>query len=147
MYDLSTGGACYFDENNFRKLNHELLNNLRFAQTSYLKVLRDQPRGNDEKKCLNNVQKKGYHPIYNPFFDADFGPNNSIYNSPPDLLHCFCAGMIKSVLLRTLYIIDAVSKYDGKDYNFSQNAVLFDMRLRQFPIIPRNIDCASLTKD
>jgi hypothetical protein len=146
MYDLSTGGAYDFDENNFRKLNHELLNNLRFAQTSYLKVLRDQPRGNDEKKCLITVQKKGYHPIYNPFFDADFGPNNSIYNSPPDLLHCFCAGMIKSVLLWTLYIIDAVSKYDGKDYNFSQNAGLFDMRLRQFPVIPRNIPHLRLCK-
>jgi len=62
-YDLSTGGAYDFDENNFIKLNHELLNNLRFTQTSYLKVLRDQPRGNDEKKCLITVQKKGYYRI------------------------------------------------------------------------------------
>jgi len=27
MYDLNMGGAYDFDENNFRKLNHELLNN------------------------------------------------------------------------------------------------------------------------
>ena len=94
------------------------------------------------------MQKKGYHRIYNPCFDADFGPNNSIYNSPPDLLHCFCAAMIKCELLWwTLYIIDAVSKYDGKDYKFSQNAGLFDMRLRQLPrMIYLTFDCASLTK-
>jgi len=104
-----------------------------------LKNLRDQSRGNDEKKYLISVQKKGYHPIYNPFFNADFGPNNSIYNSQPDLLHCFCAGMIKFVLLWTLYIIDVVSKYDGKDNIFSQNAGLYDMRLGQFLIIPPNI--------
>jgi len=97
MYNLSAGGAYDFNENNFRKLNHELLNNLRFAQTSYLKVLSDQPREHDEKKGLITVQKIGYYPIYN-FFYADFGPYNSICNSPPDLLHCYCAGMIKSVL-------------------------------------------------
>jgi len=69
-----------------------------------------------------------------------------MYNSPPDLLHCFCEEMIKSVPLSTLYIIDAISKYDGKDHNFSQNAGLFDMSLRQFPVIPDNIPHLRLCK-
>jgi len=68
MYDFSTGGTYDFDENNFRKLNRELLNNLRIAQTSYLKVLKGEPREYDETKCLTTVQKKGYHPIHNHFF-------------------------------------------------------------------------------
>ena len=54
-------------------------------------------------------------------------------------MHLFSAGLIKSVLLWTLIIIDAISKYDGEDYNFSQSTGLFDIRLKQFPIIPKNI--------
>ena len=101
--------------------------------------MKGEDREAEEMQVLVTMQKKGYHPIYNPFFNAPFGPNNSIYNSPPDLMHLFSAGLIKSVLLWTMTIIDAVSKYEGTDYNFSQNAGLFDMRLRQFPAIPRNI--------
>ena len=32
MYDLNTGGAYDFDQNNFRKLNHELLNVIGFIE-------------------------------------------------------------------------------------------------------------------
>ena len=146
MYDLRKGGAYVYNADNFRIVNEELLNNIRIAQSCYLKSLKGEVREAEEKEVLVTMQKKGYHPIYNPFFDAPFGPNNSIYNSPPDLMHLFSAGLIKSVLLWTMTIIDAVSKYEGTDYNFSQNAGLFDMRLRQFPAIPRNIPHMHLCK-
>ena len=52
--------------------------------------------------------------------------------------------MIKSVLLWTLAIIDAISKCDYKEHitselKFSQNGGIFDIRLRQFPVLTKNI--------
>jgi hypothetical protein len=147
-YDLRQSEPYVFNMNNFRNLNVELVNEIQMAELIYLKDLKGIPKGVGEKDFLENLENKGYHPISNPFFNAPFGPNNSIYNSPPDLMHLYSAGLIKSVLLWTLTIIDAVSKYDGKDYNykydgkdynFSQNAGIFDIRLQQFPIMPRNI--------
>ena len=139
MYDLRASETYVFNIKNFRNLNHDLLNEIRMAESINLKVLKKEHREPGENELLDTLEKKGYLPINNPFFDAPFGPDNSIYNSPPDLMHLFSAGLIKSVLLWTLIIIDAISKYDGEDYNFSQSTGLFDIRLKQFPIIPKNI--------
>jgi len=58
MYDLSTGGACDFDEEKNRKLNHELLNNVQIPQTRYLKVLKGELREKNENNCLLPCRKK-----------------------------------------------------------------------------------------
>ena len=67
IYDLSNGGAYIYNVEEFRNVNDELLNNIRIAQSCYLKSLKGEDRESEEKQVLVIVQKKGYHLIYNPF--------------------------------------------------------------------------------
>ena len=135
MYDSRKGGPYVYKPENVRKLTDTLKNDIRTAEKCQMKYLNDEHIEANERLFVKDLESKGFHPINNPFFDAPFGSNNSIYNSPTDLMHLFSAGLIKSVLLWTMIIIDAVSKCAG----FSQNKGLFDIRLKQFPIIPKNI--------
>ena len=135
MYDSRNGGPYEYKPENVRKLTDRLKQDIRKAEKYQLKYLKDEHMEANETLFLKTLESKGYHPINNPFFDAPFGSNNSIYSSPTDLMHLFSAGLIKSTLLWTMTIIDAISKCDG----FYQNAGLFDIRLKQFPIIPKNI--------
>ena len=71
------------------------------------------------------MERKGYHPIINPFFNASFGVDNHIYNTPTDLMHLFLCGLIKSVLQWTLIIIGEINHHVGdtnnKDYTYTHN--------------------------
>lgn len=89
---------------------------------------------------LKDLQERGYHPIYNPFFKAHFGNDNHIYKSPTDVMHLFACGLIKSVLLWTLTIICEIRSHlaaDNRTYPYSNNTGLFDKRLRDFPNVPK----------
>ena len=144
MYDIRNGGPYIFKQENFRKLDDTLKSDIRDAEKCQQKYLMNGQLSKNETLSCKTLERKGYHPINNPFFDAPFGFNNSICNSPTDLMHLFSAGLIKSVLLWTLAIIDAISKCDYKEHittelKFSQNAGIFDIRLRQFPVLTKNI--------
>ena len=91
-----------------------------------------------DNKRLQALEEKGYHPINNPFFNAPFGNDNHIYNSPVDLMHTFLCGIIKSVLQWTLIIVGEIRLHvDVKQSTpLSQNQGLLDQRLREFPIVP-----------
>ena len=91
-----------------------------------------------DNKILQALEEKGYHPINNPFFNAPFGNDNHIYNSPVDLMHTFLCGIIKSILQWTLIIVGEIRLHvDVKQSTpFSQNQGLLDQRLREFPNVP-----------
>jgi hypothetical protein len=139
MYEMRKGGPYIRNPANFRVLNDELIHNIKEGEKYQLKYLKGERMEAGESNFIGNLGNKGYHPINNPFFGAPFGSHNSIYNSPTDLMHLFSAGLIKSVLFWTLTIIDAISKCDYNEGMFAQNAGLFDIRLKQFPVLPKNI--------
>jgi hypothetical protein len=89
---------------------------------------------------LQELKDNGYHPIVNPFFEAPFGLNNHIYNSPTDVMHLFSCGLIKSVLLWTLTIIGEVQCHvvggNNKPNPYTNSKGLLDSRLRAFPNVP-----------
>jgi hypothetical protein len=92
-----------------------------------------------ESKRLRELQEKGYHPINNPFFNAPFGKDNHIYNTPVDLMHTFLCGIIKSVLQWTLIIVGEIRLHHdekNKNYPFAFNQGLLDQRVRAFPNVP-----------
>ena len=91
-----------------------------------------------EHNLLKDLQDKGHHPIINPFFDAPFGIDNHIFNTPTDIMHLFSCGLIKSVLLWTLAIIGEIRthKVGISSFPYSNNSGLFDQRLQSFPAVP-----------
>jgi len=59
-----------------------------------------------QKRVLKSLKFRNVHPHANPFHFAKMGFNNDIYKAnPPDLLHLFCAGLMKSLTQWTLTII------------------------------------------
>ena len=146
MYDIQKGGTYIYNPESFRKLDDTLKQDIKDAERYQQKYLMGNQLTSNERLFRKTLEKKGYHPITNPFLDAPFGSNNSIYNSPTDLMHLFSAGLIKSVLLWTMTIIDVISKCDYNEHKFSQNVGIFDLRLKQFPYLPKNIAHLYMTK-
>jgi hypothetical protein len=91
-----------------------------------------------DKLTLKALENEGYHPINNPFFNAPFGVDNHIYNTPTDLMHLFLSGLIKSVLQWTITIIGEIRHHVGNNQlkPYANNQGLFDQRLRGFPHVP-----------
>ena len=73
------------------------IQNIRECDEISEKSLKGGKYSKAESKRLQELQEKGYHPINNPFFNAPFGKDNHIYNTPVDLMHTFLCGIIKSV--------------------------------------------------
>ena len=58
------------------------------------------------KEAINLLQLQNVHAHSNPFHFAPMGANNNIYKgNPPDLLHMFCAGLMKGMVQWILTII------------------------------------------
>ena len=107
------------------------------GEKSFQKYLNGERYAAEELQSLKNLQGKGYHPIFNPFFNAPFGENNHIYNSPTDVMHLFACGLIKSVLQWTLIIICEIRSHSVQEkFPYATNTGLFDKRLMEFIYVP-----------
>jgi len=88
-----------------------------------------------EKLVLNEFSEQNIQPFINPFFYAPMGINNNILRAtPPDTLHCFGAGLMKSLVKTIITIIfNLSSKDDGrKKPSFKLNKGVFDRRVSMF---------------
>ncbi len=138
MYQSKECGPYNPEVDNLRDLS--VVPQIQEAQETFVKYLSGERYTADEMNSLKDLQERGYHPIYNPFFKAHFGNDNHIYKSPTDVMHLFACGLIKSVLLWTLTIICEIRSHlaaDNRTYPYSNNTGLFDKRLRDFPNVPK----------
>jgi len=68
----------------------------------------------EQKAAIRLLKNQNIHPHENPFHYAPMGYDNHIYKAnPPDLLHLFCAGLMKSLTQWVLTIILQVND-EGK---------------------------------
>jgi len=75
---------------------------------------------------LVSVKNLSLHALPNVFHDLPMGADNSIFNSPPDLLHTYPAGMMKSITIWTMTIIDCISKSGNKHFTHAKgNRLLY----------------------
>jgi len=64
----------------------------------------------EQKTILKKLNDQNVHAHTNPFHFSPMGFDNNIYRAnPPDLLHLFCAGLMKSLTQWTLTIILALN--------------------------------------
>jgi hypothetical protein len=136
MYNTIDGNQYDPQEDTLRDMN--IVEQIKEGENIYLNQLKGEKCNAEDKIYLENLGGKGYHPITNPFFKAPFGVNNHIYNTPTDLMHLFSCGLIKSILLWTLTIINEISSHEATDKStpFTNNTGLFDQRLREFINVP-----------
>jgi len=60
----------------------------------------------EQKIAIDNLRAQNVHCHQNPFHYAAMGIDNNIFKAnPPDLLHLFCAGLMKSLTQWVLTII------------------------------------------
>jgi hypothetical protein len=91
-----------------------------------------------QRHVLNIFKLQCTHSLLNPTASVPMGYTkpltpNHIYNSPPDLLHTWCCGIMKNVLLWTVSVIMLVSKSRG----YELNRGLFDSRVAAFSHLPK----------
>ena len=137
MYNFREGGQYKHNIHKFREMS--IVPNIRECGEIFEKVLQQGGKWDaNEKQIVDALGEKGYHPIINPFFNAPFGVDNHIYNTPVDLMHTFLCGIIKSVLQWTLTIILEIRHHVEKNRStpYNNNKGLFDQRLRTFPTVP-----------
>lgn len=89
------------------------------------------PLTSEQKNAIDTLKNQNVHPHVNPFHYCPLGGyDNNIYKAnPPDLLHLFCAGLMKSLTQWTLTIIMQVN---SKNKN---KIALFDSRINNFPYV------------
>jgi hypothetical protein len=108
------------------------------AEQYFWKDIRNDPHDKltvIEKNILQECRNKCIQPICSPFIhDLEMGINNDMNNYIVDILHVFCGGLMKSVLLWILTIINAVSL--SEDIKFRKSKGLFDVRVSNFPLLP-----------
>ena len=64
------------------------------------------PVSDEQQHVLSVLKYQNVHPHANPFHYAEMGADNDIYRAnPPDLLHLFCAGLMKGMTQWILTII------------------------------------------
>ena len=86
-----------------------------------------------EEKILDNLKSRNVQPYTNPLFNAPLGYNSNVYvATPPDTLHLFCAGLMKSLTKTILSITHKVSQLNN---NFRNNKALLDYRINNFPFV------------
>jgi hypothetical protein len=95
MYNSRSGR---YDPNRDTLRDMSIVEQIRRGSQIYQKHLTGDKNSEEERNLIKDLRDKGYHPIVNPFFNAPFGENNHIYNTPTDLMHLFSSGLIKSVL-------------------------------------------------
>jgi hypothetical protein len=137
MYNSRDGKQ--YDPKKDKLRDMSMVEQIKEGETIYLQHLNGEKCNVDDVNLLKDLQEKGYHPINNPFFNAPFGVNNHIYNTPTDVMHLFSCGLIKSILLWTLTIINEISNYQvihDKSTPFANNTGLFDQRLKEFISVP-----------
>lgn len=71
------------------------------------------PKTHETFKALQNLSLHAYN---NVLHDVPMGINNHLFNAPPDLLHTYCAGMMKSIMIWTMTILDSISKSNDKRF-------------------------------
>jgi hypothetical protein len=85
----------------------------------------------DERAILGSLDDMSVVPMKNAFHSVYMGSNNSIYNTPPDPFHVFCAGLMKSAVLWIVTIIACIADIENN------NAItLVDQRLKDYPYTP-----------
>ena len=81
----------------------------------------------NEKDFLKKMARNNIHPYVNPLFYAPMGINNNIFiATPPDTLHLFCAGLMKSLVKSIITVVNSISKL-CKEY--SRSPGVLDSRL------------------
>ena len=74
--------------------------------------------GKDDKMKIKELSAYNIHPYINPFFSAPMGCQWDIYKAvPPDILHLFCAGLMKALASWVLIIISSISSIRGGKCN------------------------------
>jgi len=69
----------------------------------------------EQKNVLKVLRNQNAHPHSNPFHFAAMGHDNDIYKAnPPDLLHLFCAGLMKSL---TQWVLTILLEINSKGIN------------------------------
>ena len=92
-----------------------------------------------EESNLKYLKAQNIHPFVNPMSFAPMGDsNNNIFRAtPPDLLHNFCAGLMKSLVKSIISIIYAVSKisdlYKDAGYIFDRRIINFEYVTQEMP--------------
>jgi len=87
----------------------------------------------EELSNLKYLREQNIHPYTNPLFDAPMGYNNNLFvATPPDTLHLFCAGLMKSL---TKAIVSIVHNVTTKNKAFSHSKGLFDFRISNFEYV------------
>ena len=79
-----------------------------------------------QKQTINRLTAYNIHPYVNSFHNAPMGYKWDIYKAvPPDLLHLFCAGLMKSMAGWALTIISEIAKIpNGKSNVLSSDVLL-----------------------
>lgn len=67
------------------------------------------------KNMINNLASWSVHPLVSPFDESIMGTDNSIFNSPCDILHVMLSGIVKSTVIWSLLIVQALSRYSSSD--------------------------------
>ena len=136
MYHSRDGGLYNPEVDTLRDIS--VKEQVKVCAKIYHKQLTNNHITSVERNLLKDLQDRGYHPINNPFFEAPFGVNNHIYNSPTDIMHLFSCGLIKSILQWTLVIIGEIHHHESvhKASPYANNMGTFDQRLQEFPDVP-----------
>ena len=65
-----------------------------------------------ERTTIRNLKNQNIHPYINPFHNSAMGHMGNIFAGvPPDLLHLFCAGLMKSLVQWVMIIVQCICKY------------------------------------
>jgi hypothetical protein len=86
-----------------------------------------------ELSTIKYLSENSIEPMSNAFHGVYMGYRTSIYDTPGDLFHVFCAGLQKSATSWIMTIVDSLSKLDNKYENAS---ALLDQRLKDYPHNP-----------
>jgi hypothetical protein len=89
------------------------------------------PLRESEKAILESLGDLSIVPMINAFHSVYMGASTSIYDSPPDPFHVFCAGLMKSAVLWIMIIIVYIA-----DITDSNAIATVDQRLHDYPYTP-----------
>ena len=98
------------------------------AEQLVLKKSNNQILSALEKRLIDKLRKQNIHPYSNPTFNAPMGTmNNNIFMAtPPDTMHLFCAGLMKSLGKSIITIVHTLS---NTSHLSNSNSCILDSRL------------------
>jgi len=123
--------GIYNEEIHRPRDNNDIIKRCCEAERSLCEQGNGQAITKSEENNIKYLKAQNIHPFVNPFFFAPMGdPSNNIFRAtPPDLLHNFCAGLMKSLVKSIISIIYAVSKINEA---YVAAANMFDWRIMNF---------------